>query len=151
MMRRVTVAVVLMLAVAALIAPAVAGSDERYSYITVEDVTIQLVKEDAIITMNYKIDDGIGFLVLLLRKSDLKRKVLDILNFEDAQIQIADLEHAVVHANNVSNDYGRGSYWFPEHRFEVVVPSLTVIAPHSTKCYTDVAELTGGFGYFSID
>ena len=42
-MRRVTVAVVLMLAVAVLIAPAVAGSDERYSYITVEDVTIHLV------------------------------------------------------------------------------------------------------------
>ncbi len=143
------VAAVLMLVVAALIAPAVAGSDERYSYITVEDVTIQLMEEDAVITMNYKIDDGIRFLVLLLGKSDLKRKVLDILNFEDARIQFADLEHAVVHANNVSNDYGRGSYWFPEHRFEVVVPSLTVVAPHNTRCYTNVAELTGGFGYFS--
>ena len=128
-MRRVTVAVVLMLVVAALIVPAMAGSDERYSYITVEDVTIQLVEEDAVITMNYKIDDGIGFLVLLLGKSDLKRKVLDILNFEGAQIQIADLDHAVVHASNVSNNYGRGSYWFPEHRFEVVVPSLTVSPP----------------------
>ena len=96
-MRWVTVAVVLML-VAALIAPAVAGSDERYSYITVEDVTVQLVKEHAVVTVNYQIDDGIGFLVLLLGKSDLKRKVLDILNFEDAKIKRLR---------------GQGSYWFP--------------------------------------
>lgn len=149
-MRWVTVAVVLML-VAALIAPAVAGSDERYSYITVEDVTVQLVKEHAVVTVNYQIDDGIGFLVLLLGKSDLKRKVVDILNFEDAKIQSIDLEHAVVLVNNASNDYGQGSYWFPEHKFEVVVPSLTVITPHDTKYYANVSEFTGGLGYFSTD
>jgi len=115
-MRWVTVGVVMML-VAALVTPAVAGNDGRYSYITVEDVTIRLVKEQAVVTINYQIDSGIGFLVLLLGKSDLKQKVLDILNFEDAQIQTVDLEHAVVVVNNASNDYGHGSYWFPEHKF----------------------------------
>ncbi|HQE09627.1 MAG TPA: hypothetical protein PLN60_04090 [Bacillota bacterium] len=137
--------------VAALVTPAVAGNDGRYSYITVEDVTIRLVKEQAVVTINYQIDSGIGFLVLLLGKSDLKQKVLDILNFEDAQIQTVDLEHAVVVVNNASNDYGHGSYWFPEHKFGVVVPSLTIITPHDTKYYENVSEFAGGLGYFSTD
>lgn len=148
MMRFVAVAVVLML-ITVLAAPALAVSDERYSYITVEDVTIQLEKEDAVVTMNYRIDDGIGLLVLLLGKSDLNRKLLDILNFDDASIQSADLRRAVVLVENASNDYGRGSYWFPEHRFAVVVPSLTIIAPHDVRHYENIGEFTGGLGYFS--
>lgn len=148
MMRFVAVAVVLML-ITVLAAPALAVSDERYSYITVEDVTIQLEKEDAVVTMNYRIDDGIGLLVLLLGKSDLNRKLLDILNFDDASIQSADLRRAVVLVENASNDYGRGSYWFPEHRFAVVVPSLTIIAPHDVRNYENIGEFTGGLGYFS--
>ena len=148
-MRWVTVGVVLML-LSALIVPAVAeNDDEKYSYITVKDVTIHLVKEQAVITMNYKIDDGVGLLVLLLGKSDLKRKVLDILNFNDAEVQRIDLEHAVVLVNNASDDYGRGSYWFPAHRFEVVVPSLTVITPQDVKYYENVSEFSEGLGYFA--
>lgn len=147
-MRWVAVGVVLML-MAALVAPAAAGNDERYSYITVEDVTVRLIKEDAVVTINYQIDSGIGFLVLLLGKSDLRQKVLDILNFEDAKVQAVDLEHAVVLVNNASNDYGRGSYWFPEHKFEVVVPTLTIVTPHDAKQYECVKEFTGGLGYFS--
>ncbi len=149
-MRWVAAGVVLML-IAALVAPAAAGNDERYSYITVEDVTVRLIEEDAVVTINYQIDSGIGLLVLLLGKSDLRQKVLDVLNFEDARIQTIDMEHAVVLVSNASNDYGRGSYWFPEHKFEVVVPLLTIVTPHDTKHYNKVSEITGGLGYFSAD
>ena len=78
-MKWATVGVLLML-LSALVIPVVAAeSEEKFSYITVEEVTVHLVEEQAVITMNYQIDDGIGFLVLLLGKSDLKRKVGEVL------------------------------------------------------------------------
>ncbi|HOI59020.1 MULTISPECIES: hypothetical protein [unclassified Methanoculleus] len=147
-MKWVTLGLVLML-VSALVAPAVAAGGERYSYITVEDVTVQLEKADAVVTMNYTIDGGIGFLVLLLGKSDLKQKVLDILNFNNAEVQRLDLEHVEVRVKNVSSDYGQGSYWLPAHRFGVVVPSLTIITPQDVKHYEDVSDFPDGLGYFA--
>mgnify|MGYP000843895406 FL=1 len=147
-MKWVTVGLVLML-VSALVAPAVAVGGERYSYITVEDVTVRLEKADAVVTMNYTIDGGIGFLVLLLGKSDLKQKVLDILSFDNAEIQRLDLEHAEVRVKNVSNDYGKGLYWLPAHRFGVVVPSLTIITPQDVKHYENVSDFPDGLGYFA--
>ena len=92
-MKRVAVGVVLML-VLALIAPSMAAGDEgRYSYITIQDVTIRLEKADAVVSMNYTVDDSIGFLVLLLGKSDLEQKVLNILNFNNVSVQHLGLDH----------------------------------------------------------
>lgn len=146
-MKWVMVGLVLML-VSALVVPALAADEGRYSYITVKDVTVRLEKADAVVTMNYTIDGGIGFLVLLLGKSDLKQKSLDILNFNDTRVQRLDLERIEVRVNNVSDDYGQGSYWFPAHRFGVVVPSLTVITPQNVNHYENVREFPDGLGYF---
>lgn len=147
-MKRLAVGMVLML-VALLVAPAAAAGEERYSYITVKDVTVRLDKADAVVTMNYTIDDGIGFLVLLLGKSDLRQKALEILNFNNATVQYLDLERIEVRVKDASNDYGQGSYWFPAHRFGVVVPSLTIITPQDVKHYEDVSEFPDGLGYFA--
>lgn len=147
-MKWVTVGLVLML-ISALVVPALAADEGRYSYITVKDVTVRLEKADAVVTMNYTIDGGVGFLVLLLGKSDLKQKSLDILNFNDTRVQRLDLERIEVHVNNVSDDYGQGSYWFPAHRFGVVVPSLTVITPQNVNHYQNVRESPDGLGYFA--
>ena len=147
-MKRLAVGMVLML-VALLIAPAVAAGEERYSYITVKDVTVRLEKADAVVTMNYTIDDGIGFLVLLLGKSDLRQKALEILNFNDASVQYLDLERIEVRVKDASNDYGQGSYWFPVHRFGVVVPSLTIVTSEDVKHYENISELPDGLGYFA--
>ncbi len=147
-MKRLAVGMVLML-VALLIAPAVAAGEERYSYITVKDVTVRLEKADAVVTMNYTIDDGIGFLVLLLGKSDLRQKALEILNFNDASVQYLDLEQIEVRVKDASNDYGQGSYWFPVHRFGVVVPSLTIVTSEDVKHYENISELPDGLGYFA--
>ncbi|BBL68461.1 hypothetical protein [Methanoculleus chikugoensis] len=147
-MKRLAVGMALLL-VAALIAPAVAAGEERYSYITVKDVTVRLEKADAVVTMNYTIDDGIGFLVLLIGKSDLRQKALEILNFNNASVQYLDLERIEVRVKDASNDYGQGSYWFPAHRFGVVVPSLTVVTSQDVKHYENVSEFPDGFGYFA--
>ncbi|ABN57382.1 MULTISPECIES: hypothetical protein [Methanoculleus] len=147
-MRWLTVGIALML-VTALVLPALAADEERHSYITVKDVTVRLDKADAVVTMNYTIDDGIGFLVLLLGKSDLKQKALEILNFDNVSVQQLDLERIEVRVKDASNDYGQGSYWFPAHGFGVVVPSLTVITPQDVKHYEDVSEFPEGLGYFA--
>ncbi len=147
-MKRLAVGMVLMM-VALLIAPAVAAGEERYSYITVKDVTVRLEKADAVVTMNYTIGDGIGFLVLLLGKSDLRQKALGILNFNDASVQYLDLERIEVRVKDASNDYGQGSYWFPAHRFGVVVPSLTIVTSGDVKHYENISELPDGIGYFA--
>lgn len=146
-MKRLAIGMALML-VAALVLPAMAAGEERYSYITVKDVTIRLEKADAVVTMNYTIDDGIGFLVLLLGKSDLRQKALDILHFNNANVQHLDLERIELRVKDASNDYGQGSYWFPAHGFGVVVPSLTVITPHDIKHYENISEFPDGLGYF---
>ncbi|WP_214041142.1 hypothetical protein [Methanoculleus sp.] len=147
-MKWVTVGIVLML-VSALALPALAAGEERYGYITVKDVTVRLEKADAVVTMNYTIDDGIGFLVLLIGKSDLKQKALDILNFNDTWVQHLDLDRIEVRVKGAADDYGQGSYWFPAHRFGVVVPSLTVITPQDVRRYENVSEFPDGLGYFA--
>ncbi|MCK9299170.1 hypothetical protein HL657_10880 [Methanoculleus sp. YWC-01] len=147
-MKWVTVGIVLML-VSALVLPALAADEERYGYITVKDVTVTFEKADAVVTMNYTIDDGIGFLVLLIGKSDLKQKALDILNFNDTKVQHLDLDRIEVRVHNAANDYGQGSYWFPAHRFGVVVPSLTVVTPQGIKHFENVSEFSDGLGYFA--
>ncbi len=140
---------VVLLLISALIVPTIATGEERYSYITVSDVTVRMENEDAFVTMNYTVDGGIRFLVLLLGKSDLEQKALDILNFNDTEVRSLDLERIEVRANNVSDDYGRGSYWFPAHRFGVTVPSLTVVTPQDVRYYENISELSDGFGYFA--
>ncbi|MDI6866526.1 hypothetical protein [Methanoculleus sp.] len=147
-MKYVAVGVVLML-VLALITPSMAADEGRYSYITVQDITIRLEKADAVVSMNYTVDNSIGFLVLLLGKSDLEQKVLNILNFDSVSVQYLGLDHAEIRVNGVSNDYGDGTYWFPEHSFGVVVPSLTIITPQSVRQYENISEIPGGFGYFA--
>lgn len=147
-MKWMAVGLVLLL-VSALVVPALAADEERYGYITVKDVTVKLEKADAVVTMNYTIDDGVGFLVLLLGKSDLKQKALNILNFDDTRVQHLDLDRIEVRVKDASNDYGQGSYWFPAHRFGVVVPSLTVISPQDVKHYENVREFPDGLGYFA--
>ena len=116
-MKWVAIGMVLMLAIA-LVSPAVAADDDRYGYIKVKDITIRLENEGAVITMNYTIDGGIAFLVFLLGKADLKQKALSILNFNDTKVQHIDLDAIEVCANNVSENYGRGSYWCAGNQYD---------------------------------
>jgi hypothetical protein len=130
-------------------APALAASEDRYSYITVEDVRIRLDNGTAVIHVNYSVDEGTRFIFFLLGKQDLKNKLLKILNYEDARIQRIDLSSADFTVYNASYSYGKGIYWYPSHDFNVVIPSLTVQSPQTTRNFTDTKQFPGGMGFFA--
>jgi hypothetical protein len=131
------------------IAPALAASEDRYSYITVEDVQIRLDNGTAVIHVNYTVDEGTRFIFFLLGKQDLKNKLLKILNYEDAKIQRIDLSSADFTVYNASYSYGKGIYWYPSHDFNVVIPSLTVQSPQTIRNFNNTKQFPGGMGFFA--
>lgn len=136
-----------LLVLLAMIMPAAAAPPNQYSYITVEDCTIHLNDENAVIDLNYSIDDGIVFLVHLLGKSDLKRKLGEITGYPDARYQTIDMDHATVVVSGASQNYGEGSYWFPGHTFGIEIPEITIISPQVSRTY-NMSQSVEGMGYF---
>jgi hypothetical protein len=130
-------------------APALAANDDRYSYITVENVQIRLENGTAVIHVNYSVDEGTRFIFFLLGKQDLKDKLLKILNYEDAKIQRIDLSSADFTVYNASHSYGKGIYWYPTHDFNVVIPSLVVQSPQATRSFNNTKQFPGGMGFFA--
>jgi hypothetical protein len=139
----------LMLLLLSCTAPAFAASEDRYSYVTVEDVRIRLDNGTAIIHVNYSVDEGTRFIFFLLGKQDLKNKLLKILNYEDAKIQRIDLSSADFTVNNASYSYGNGIYWYPSHDFNVVIPQLIVQSPQAIRSFSDTKQFPGGMGFFA--
>jgi hypothetical protein len=131
------------------VAPALAASEDRYSYITVEDVRIRLDNGTAVIHVNYTVDEGTRFIFFLLGKQDLKNKLLKILNYNDAKIQRIDLSSADFTVYNASYSYGEGIYWYPSHDFNVVIPSLLVQSPQAARNFTNTKQFPGGMGFFA--
>ncbi len=84
------------------VAPAAAANDERYGYITLESVQIQLHNDTAIIDMHYSVDEGTRFIFFLLGKQDLKNKLITILNYDDAQMQFVNLSDAEFEIDQVA-------------------------------------------------
>jgi hypothetical protein len=146
-MKKLSLAIIFLL-LGGMIMPAMAGDVGRYSYINVHSVNINLENEKATIDIFYTVDDGIRFLVLLLGKSDMKNKLLMVADFENANFQSVDLDHAVLVINNASNDNGDGSYWFPEHKFGIVIPKLVVKTPQVTRTFLVTDEFPNGIGHF---
>lgn len=129
-------------------APVLAVNEEKYGYITVQSVDINLVKDSAEIQINYTLDEPTRLLVLLLGKQDLKNRLLRVLNFDDAKVTYIEMDQARLQVDDVSYDYGRGIYWFPEHKFNVIIPSLTVRTPQLTREYSYTDNISNGIGYF---
>jgi len=133
------------------VSPVMAANEDRYSYIKVEDVTIQLDKATAIINVNYTVDEGTRFIFFLLGKQDLKNKLMKILNYQDAQIKHINLTSAEFTVDSASYSYGNGIYWYPSHEFNVAIPILTVKTPQATRTFTMANLFPAGMGYFSND
>jgi hypothetical protein len=129
-------------------APVLAVNEEKYGYITVQSVDITLVKDSAEIQINYTLDEPTRLLVLLLGKQDLKNRLLRVLNYDDAKVTYIEMDQARLQVDDVSYDYGRGIYWFPEHKFNVIIPSLTVTTPQLTREYSYTDNISNGIGYF---
>jgi hypothetical protein len=129
-------------------APALAANDDRYSYITVEEITVQLDNATALINVNYSVDEGTRFIFFLLGKQDLKNKLIKILNYNDADMVNINLSHAEFVVDNASFSYGKGIYWYPAHTFNVVVPRLMIQSPQLTRNFTNTNQFPDGLGFF---
>lgn len=131
-----------------IVVPVAAADDNRYSYLTVQSVEIQLNNHDAKVNVTYTIDNGVQILVHLLGMSDLRQKVYDVVNFEGATIDEITMDYAVLTVPGVGLDYGRGTFWFPEHEFPVTIPSLVVASPQDRRVFQNTAVFPEGMGYF---
>jgi hypothetical protein len=147
-MRACAIALLILLS-ACMVSPVLAANEERYGYITVSDITVQLDNGTADIHVNYTVDEGTRFIFFLFGKQDLKNKLLKILNYSNAHIQNINLTSADFSVDEASFSYGDGIYWYPSHKFNVVIPNLTVISPQVTRNFIMVKEFPGGIGYFA--
>jgi hypothetical protein len=133
------------------VTPAVAADDERYGYIKVQDVTVNLNNDTAVINVHYTVDEGTRIIFFLLGKQDLKNKLNHILNYEGAQMRRIDLSSAEFIVDGASYSYGKGIYWYPTHSFNVVIPSLTIHSPQVTRTFTMTDVFPDGIGYFDTE
>ena len=134
-----------------IVAPVFAAEEDRYGYLKVSDVDVQLDNGTAHIHVNYTVDDSTRFIFFLFGKQDLKNKLLKILNYDDAQMKQINLSSAEFTVDQASYSYGNGIYWYPEHTFNVYIPNLTVSSPQATKNFIMVNKFPGGIGYFGPD
>ena len=134
-----------------LVTPVLAANEDRYGYIKVQEVTIRLENGTAAIHVNYAVDEGTRFIFFLLGKQDLKKKLLKILNYEDAQITRIDLSSADFIVEDAAYSYGDGIYWYPSHEFNVAIPNLTIQTPQVTRNFTMSDAFPAGMGFFSTN
>jgi hypothetical protein len=141
--------VLLFLLLACLAAPVLAANEDRYGYIKVDDVMVQLDNGTAIIHVNYTVDESTRFIFFLFGKQDLKNKLLKILNYDDAQMKSINLSSAEFVVDDAAFSYGNGIYWYPSHDFNIAIPTLTVKTPQTTKNFTMAKQFPAGMGYFA--
>ena len=143
--------VLLILLTISMAVPVMAANEDRYSYITVQEIQILLDNGNAIIHVNYKVEENTRFIFFLLGKQDLKNKLMKILNYKDAQMKHIDLSSAEFTVEDASLSYGNGIYWYPSHTFNIAIPMLSVKSPQAIKNFTMTREFPGGMGYFATD
>jgi hypothetical protein len=146
---RACAAVLLLVLLSCIIAPAIAANEDRYGYITIEVVQIELENGTATIHVDYSVDESTRFIFFLFGKQDLKNKLMKILNYNDAQMKRIDLSSADFMVEEAAHSYGNGVFWYPAHDFNIVIPSLSVRSPQAMKNFTQTNRFPGGMGYFT--
>ncbi|QYZ78370.1 hypothetical protein E2N92_02440 [Methanofollis formosanus] len=150
-MRRLAYGLVIALCLAAFAVPAMAAentSEYRHGYITVQSVEIDLVNDEATVNVTYTVDDGVQLLVHFLGMSDLRTKVTEVANFQNATIEEIGMDHAVLVVEGAANGYDDGTFRFYEHEFSVSVPEITVKTPQEQRVYYNTTRLPASIGYF---
>lgn len=142
--------VLVLILLAFIISPVTAANANRYSYITVENVTIRLDNASAIIDLNYTVDENTHFIFFLLGTQDLENKLLTILNLNSARVNHINLTTAELTVDPASYSYGDGVFWYPTQTFNIVIPNLTVEAPREVRNFTMTNRFPDGMGYFSF-
>jgi hypothetical protein len=131
--------------------PVHAAEEQRYGYIKVQDVTVQLNNDTAVINVNYSVDEGTRIIFFLLGKQDLKNKLYHILNYDGAQMRRINLSSAEFFVDGAAYSYGKGIYWYPSHAFNIVIPSLSVQSPQITRTFSTTNSFPDGMGYFDTE
>lgn len=131
--------------------PVMAAPEERYGYITIEEVTVSLDNSTAVINLHYSVDEGTRFIFFLLGKQDLKNKLIKVLNYDNADLKRINLSDAEFVVDNAAFSYGNGIYWYPTHTFNVVIPRLTVKTPQIVRNFTNTNLFPEGLGYFGAE
>ena len=131
-----------------IVTPVMAADDMRYGYIKIQDVTVQLKNDTAVINVNYTVDEGTRIIFFLLGKQDLKNKLNHILNYDSAQMRRINLSSAEFSVDGAAYSYGKGIYWYPTHTFNVVIPSLIICSPQITRTFSMTNVFPDGIGYF---
>ena len=133
-------------------APAMAAAEEeRYGYIKIQEVTVQLRNDSATINVDYTVDEGTRLIFFLLGKQDLKNKLYHIINYTDARMMKVDLKSAVLYLDGAAYSYGKGIYWYPSHEFNVLIPSLTIKSPQVSRTFSMTDRFPDGIGYFDAE
>jgi hypothetical protein len=143
--------VLLFLLTISMAVPVMAANEDRYSYITIQDIQIRLDNGSAVIHVNYKVEEGTRFIFFLLGKQDLRNKLMKILNYKDAKMKRIDLSSADFTVEDAAVSYGNGIYWYPSHTFNIAIPALSIQSPQAVKNFTMTREFPGGMGYFATD
>lgn len=146
-MRGVAVAVTVLCMLSCML-PVVAANEEKYGYITIQNVEITLEKGKANINVQYSLDEPTRLIVLLLGKQDLKNRILKVLNYDDAEVVEIEMNRANLVVDDVSYNYGRGIYWFPSHQFNVIIPTLKIHTPQISREFSSTNVIPNGIGYF---
>lgn len=128
--------------------PVLAVNEDKYGYITIENVDITLEKGMANIDIQYTLDEPTRLIVFLLGKQDLKNRILKVLNYDDARVVQIEMDRASLVVEDVSYNYGRGIYWFPSHQFNVMIPSLRITTPQISREFCSTNVIPNGIGYF---
>lgn len=149
-MRAPAIALLLVLVIGIAV-PVMAAPDERYSYITVEDVAIRMDNATAVVNVHYSVDEGTRFIFFLLGKQDLKNKLIKVLNYDNAEMTRINLSDAEFTVDNAAFSYGGSIYWYPSHTFNVVIPRLTIQTPQMVRNFTNTNQFPDGMGYFGSE
>jgi len=142
--------IILVIFLFAIVTPTIASENYRYGYLNIEKISINLVNDNATIHIYYNINTPIKFLILILGKNDLKQKLLKIMNYENVTLKTIEMDNAIFSIDNQVIDYGEGAYWFPSHRFTMIVPQISITTPQNTLIFSNTNEIPKGIGYFKI-
>lgn len=141
---------ILILVCGALVGSVQAVSESRYAYISMDKVEIDLVNEHTTIKVYYSLDTHIKVILWLLGTADLKNKLTKILNYENATVKQIGFDYAEFSVEGAVTEYKDVAYWFPEHKFNMVIPSISVTTPLTTLKFYNTDRVERGVAYFKV-
>lgn len=127
---------------------ALAAESETKGSLTISSVLIDLQPGYADVHVTYTLDDTFRFLVLMFGENDIKTRLLDILNFQNATLEQMNFDSADIKVYDVNPVYGDGLYWFPAHEFDTVIPNLTIKSNQSCQQLFNVYGIENGIVYY---